>query len=362
MPDSRDKTQSSEPRIEGWKQISVHFKKTERTVRRWADTEGMPVHRHRHGARSSVFAVPSELDAWWTLRTSEDNHPTKPARNSPHKVSPRTLAQNEHEQEEREATRRWEYFQSHPITHLEIFLLLAEAMNVESFLAVLDETHLVLGNNQVSLTTFLHMASPPGTERFNITDHPVCEYWEHYDREPGFWVKRGARNSSSTPLVAGFEMTIPWRLVGVPQVETLRDISLLTDVGLIVPGHVHKSGVEELLFRLVGDTFSFGVSFADLDQLSFATYLARWLNATPDSQDQMKASLSGIELLDHFLQRMLAFARHDYPPSIRSRAEITDLSRSITFFPNVPDTFRDSPESREIGITIEVPARTETDS
>ena len=56
-----------EPRLESWKEIATYVKRDVTTVQRWEKREGMPVHRHLHDKRGSVYAFPSELDAW--LRT-----------------------------------------------------------------------------------------------------------------------------------------------------------------------------------------------------------------------------------------------------------------------------------------------------
>ena len=60
-----------EPTLESWKAIAQYLNRDSRTVRRWEHTEGLPVHRHRHLARSSVYAYPSELDAWRAGRRPE---------------------------------------------------------------------------------------------------------------------------------------------------------------------------------------------------------------------------------------------------------------------------------------------------
>ena len=58
----------TERRLESWKEIAAHFKRDVTTVRRWERRERLPVHRHVHDARSSVYAYVEELDAWWTSR------------------------------------------------------------------------------------------------------------------------------------------------------------------------------------------------------------------------------------------------------------------------------------------------------
>jgi hypothetical protein len=57
-PDAND-------RLDSWKEIASHFKRTVRTVQRWERHEGLPVHRHLHQRANSVYASKSELDEWW---------------------------------------------------------------------------------------------------------------------------------------------------------------------------------------------------------------------------------------------------------------------------------------------------------
>src|SRR5512146_1724223 len=52
-------------RLDSWKDIAVYLKRDVRTVRRWEEKEHLPVHRHLHSKRGSVYASKSELDAWW---------------------------------------------------------------------------------------------------------------------------------------------------------------------------------------------------------------------------------------------------------------------------------------------------------
>ena len=62
--------------LESWKEIAAYLQKDQTTVRRWEKREGLPVHRHHHMRRASVYAYPSELDAWREGRKpSEDPEP-----------------------------------------------------------------------------------------------------------------------------------------------------------------------------------------------------------------------------------------------------------------------------------------------
>jgi hypothetical protein len=51
-------------RLDSWKEIAVYLNRDVTTVQRWEKREGMPVHRHVHEKRGSVYALPEELDAW----------------------------------------------------------------------------------------------------------------------------------------------------------------------------------------------------------------------------------------------------------------------------------------------------------
>jgi TolB-like protein/Flp pilus assembly protein TadD len=51
-------------RLESWKEIAAYLNRDVTTVQRWEKREGMPVRRHLHDKRGSVYAVAAELDAW----------------------------------------------------------------------------------------------------------------------------------------------------------------------------------------------------------------------------------------------------------------------------------------------------------
>jgi Tol biopolymer transport system component len=51
-------------RLDSWKEIAAYLMRSERTVRRWEDTEELPVHRQHHQKAGSVYAYTGELDSW----------------------------------------------------------------------------------------------------------------------------------------------------------------------------------------------------------------------------------------------------------------------------------------------------------
>src|SRR5580658_5155662 len=68
----------SERRLDSWKEIATYLGRDVTTVQRWERQEGMPVHRHLHHKRGSVYALSSELDVWRQgrkLRSEEEPEP-----------------------------------------------------------------------------------------------------------------------------------------------------------------------------------------------------------------------------------------------------------------------------------------------
>ena len=61
----------AEVRLDSWKEIATDVKRDISTVQRWEQREGMPIHRHVHDKRGSVYALRSELDAWLLGRRVE---------------------------------------------------------------------------------------------------------------------------------------------------------------------------------------------------------------------------------------------------------------------------------------------------
>lgn len=64
-------------RLDSWKEIAAYLRKGVRTVQRWEQSNGLPVHRLELDRRGSVYAYKNELDEWWrgkqSLGTSEPN-------------------------------------------------------------------------------------------------------------------------------------------------------------------------------------------------------------------------------------------------------------------------------------------------
>jgi TolB-like protein/Tfp pilus assembly protein PilF len=86
----------SEGRLDSWKEIAAYLGRDVTTVQRWEKREAMPVHRHLHDRRGSVYALPSELDSWREsrkLRSKQNGEELAPDSAAPSQPAPaqRTL-------------------------------------------------------------------------------------------------------------------------------------------------------------------------------------------------------------------------------------------------------------------------------
>src|SRR5438876_878169 len=60
-------------KLDSWGEIASYLGREVRTVQRWKRTEGLPVHRHEHKKKSTVYAYAGELDAWIKQRQPKDD-------------------------------------------------------------------------------------------------------------------------------------------------------------------------------------------------------------------------------------------------------------------------------------------------
>src|SRR5437667_3584588 len=60
-------------KLDSWGEIASYLGREVRTVQRWERTEILPVHRHEHQKKSTVYAYTSELDEWFKKRQPVDD-------------------------------------------------------------------------------------------------------------------------------------------------------------------------------------------------------------------------------------------------------------------------------------------------
>ncbi len=85
-PNTPPSEKPSEDRLDSWKAIALYLGRDVTTVQRWEKREAMPVHRHLHDKRGSVYALAPELDAWLKSRRqtlAEENNGNEPKLEAP---------------------------------------------------------------------------------------------------------------------------------------------------------------------------------------------------------------------------------------------------------------------------------------
>jgi TolB-like protein/Tfp pilus assembly protein PilF len=87
--------------LDSWKEIATYVKRDVSTVQRWEKREGMPVHRHVHERRGSVYAYSFELDAWLQSRGRRLEQEKENRAEAPEEED------SEHRPNERHLARRW---------------------------------------------------------------------------------------------------------------------------------------------------------------------------------------------------------------------------------------------------------------
>jgi TolB-like protein/thioredoxin-like negative regulator of GroEL len=86
------RTETPGKRLESWKEIAAYLSRDVTTVQRWEKKEGMPVHRHLHDKRGSVYALHAELDAWRSRRQPLAEPQIQPRAETPVAQIPEPLA------------------------------------------------------------------------------------------------------------------------------------------------------------------------------------------------------------------------------------------------------------------------------
>ena len=89
-PSASQPLRQGEDRLDSWKEIAAYFNRDVTTVQRWEKREEMPVHRHLHDSKGSVYASRTELDAWARSRNLRAEPEKNGPSTSPHGAPPST--------------------------------------------------------------------------------------------------------------------------------------------------------------------------------------------------------------------------------------------------------------------------------
>lgn len=66
---------TSEERLDSWKDVAAYLKRSVPTVQRWEREEQLPVHRLQHKKQGTIYAYKGELDEWWRQRRAALERP-----------------------------------------------------------------------------------------------------------------------------------------------------------------------------------------------------------------------------------------------------------------------------------------------
>jgi phage terminase Nu1 subunit (DNA packaging protein) len=61
-------TRAKRHSLQAWKEVAAYVGRGVRTVQRWEEELGMPIHRPGNGARTTVFALVAQVDEWMKLQ------------------------------------------------------------------------------------------------------------------------------------------------------------------------------------------------------------------------------------------------------------------------------------------------------
>ncbi|HEY6929233.1 MAG TPA: hypothetical protein VJA66_06120, partial [Thermoanaerobaculia bacterium] len=80
----------SDGRLDSWKEIASYLRRSVRSAKRWEKEQQLPIHRHHHDKRDSVYAYRAELDGWWNNRRTKltDQHGAQDAAPPPEAAPP----------------------------------------------------------------------------------------------------------------------------------------------------------------------------------------------------------------------------------------------------------------------------------
>ena len=113
-PDTPASERPSDDRLDSWKEIAKYLGRDVTTVQRWEKREGMPVPRHLHDKRGSVYALGPELQAWLLSRgprlQEQENAPEQEQekkRENDQESEASTQTESDHGQTAAPLARRW---------------------------------------------------------------------------------------------------------------------------------------------------------------------------------------------------------------------------------------------------------------
>lgn len=263
------------------------------------------------------------------------------------------------------AERHWQYIQNHPITSFEVSFFLKTSVGYKWLLDLFDRIRISFSrtDSSLKLSQVLKNSPDPNKKEDNRkNDMPVCCFWELYELEEGYWCKRINTKGRSFNLVAGFDASIPWNFFNIPNIIILKDLSKCNEIGISFPPQIFQAGIEEVIFCVNGETFSFSVYLSEetlLDSYQEMTSALYSLDRNESVPLSFILSLPGVKLLDIFHKQNMPGYKHSRKNEGIILGQSGPNGNAISFYPSKPKGFNKTEESKEFIFTI--PAQNEID-
>ena len=253
----------------------------------------------------------------------------------------------------RAAERRWDYLQHVPLRGLKALFLLKSPVGKDWFCRVLEDTRISLSREgpSFSLSRALSLAGSPNTKEHSASwEETTCSFWEKYEPDQSYWVRRIASTPANLEVVCGMDAAIPWKELDVPSTVTLGDLGPLTHIGMGLPPEAFKAGVEEFKLTFAGDQFSFSLCLSD-HGLEFLHEMANTHNQLSGfgkgAPLSLGTHLDGIQLLETFREQLMPGWK---PARHAGQSIFSGLGgpngRAIAFYPAMPDSFHNTDEAK----------------
>jgi tetratricopeptide (TPR) repeat protein/nucleoside phosphorylase len=273
-------------------------------------------------------------------------------------------AEQQADEKRRDGERQWEYVLSHPFKTLDWFLLLKADVGRSLFDRIIHETTLTFDRSTtIRLGSLVSKPTPHEPDNERHRDYGF-RFWQTYRPEAGYWVsRRGAAELGENDLVSGVSGTVPWSALSIQGLESLRDLSKFTEVGISLPPYAYQAGVVEYELTFSGDTFSFDIQLSEegvlpmLHEMAWTQQLLKEQKGrgNDDVFAQLGTSFAGGQLLDKFFKQWMRRWQVEPESSLPFKGRLGrsgQSGQSIHFFPNEPKSFRGSEEEKDYIFTI----------
>lgn len=267
------------------------------------------------------------------------------------------------EEDERKeaAERRWQYIQSHPITNIEILFFLKLPVGYDWLISLFDDIHIFFSREKsnLKLSHVLKKSPEPNRKEYDRKSNmPNSSFWEIYEHEEGYWCKRINPVGRSFNLVAGFDASIPWSFINIPEIISLQDLATCDEIGISFPPQIFQAGIEEIILRINGETYSFSIYISDNKSLEFYhkmvnTFFSMGIKGGEPINFAM--GFQGVQLLEMFHKQMMPGYKRACKKEEFMMGQSSPKGNAISFYPSMPKGFHTSKESEEFSFTITGP-------